>query len=142
MRVLGLDLGARRIGLAISDADGSIAFPLDTLESRGIGRDIRALCQLIEEREVQRVVVGLPLHMNGRRGPEAQRAQDFAERLSEASGLPVDTIDERWTSVEANRALRDTGHSGKTSKAVVDSVAASILLRTYLEMGHHDRGDA
>ena len=105
MRVLGVDLGSRRIGLAISDSDGTFAFPLDALESRGLARDVEALRVLIGEREVEQVVVGLPLHMSGRAGPEAESARRFARSLSEIAAVPVDLLDERWTTAEAERAL-------------------------------------
>jgi putative Holliday junction resolvase len=134
MRVLALDLGTRRIGLAISDPDAVFAFPLRTLETRGRNRDIEALQQVIAERGVERVVVGLPLHLDGRAGPEAHAAREFARALAERTGLCVDTLDERWTTVEAERALRETGRSHREQREVVDSVAASIILRTYLEL--------
>jgi putative Holliday junction resolvase len=139
MRVLGLDLGAKRIGLAISDAEGSIAFPMETLQHESRAQVFAALREVIREREVQRVVVGLPLHMDGRAGPEAEAAKKFARDLEKATGLRVDIIDERWTTVEAERSLRATGRKGRKRRAVVDSVAASILLRTYLEL--HGDGD-
>ena len=132
-RVLGVDFGTRRIGLAISDAEGAIAFPAGTLVRRGLRRDLEALAALVSQREVRRIVVGLPLHMNGRRGPEAEAAAAFAERLAEATGLPVDLLDERWTSVQAERALREGGRRGKKQREAVDSVAATLLLQTYLE---------
>ena len=97
MRILGLDLGTKRIGVALSDAGGEFAFPNSTLERKGLERDLAALCELCREREVERVVVGLPIHMDGRVGPEAKAAQTFAGRLAEAARLPVDTLDERWT---------------------------------------------
>jgi len=134
MRVLGLDLGAKRIGLAISDAEGSIAFPMETLQHESRSQVFAALQKIIRERDVERVVVGLPLHMDGRAGPEAEDAKKFARDLAVATGLPVDTIDERWTTVEAERALRAAGRKGRKKRAVVDSVAASILLRTYLDL--------
>jgi putative Holliday junction resolvase len=135
MRVLGLDLGARRIGLALSDPLGEFAFPEGTLERRSLSSDLLALCELVRERGVGRVVVGLPLHMSGRAGREAEAARRFASRLAEASGLPVDLLDERWTSVEAERALRETGGRGRRARGErgrVDAVAATLLLRTYL----------
>jgi len=142
MRVLGVDLGSKRIGLAISDPEGSIAFPMQTLVARDRARDLIALCEIIEEHAVERAVVGLPLHMNGRRGPEAERAEEFAASLAEAAGIDVDTIDERWTTVEAERALRETGRKPSKSRDIVDSVAASILLRTYLDLHAGEFGDA
>jgi len=141
-RFLGVDFGTRRIGLAVSDPSGAIAFPAGTLERRGLRRDLESLCALVKEREVARIVVGLPLHMDGRRGPEAEAAEKFATQLGEATGLPVDLFDERWTTREAERVLAETGRRGRKRRQVVDSVAASILLRAYLEQRAGARADA
>lgn len=142
MRVLGLDLGRRRIGLAVSDPSG-IALPAGTLERRTLAEDLRWLRDFSREREVCRIVVGLPIHMNGSRGPEAEEARGFAEQLGEATRLPVDLLDERWTTVEAERALRATGRRARERRKVVDSVAATLLLRTYLdrESNRRERGE-
>lgn len=134
MRVLALDLGKKRIGLAVSDEEASIAFPAGALESKGRRKDVLALLELIEEKGISRVVIGLPKHLDGRSGPEAEAALSFAQKLHEASGLPVDTLDERWTTIEAERILRDQGRKGKKRRQLVDSVAASIILRTYLDL--------
>ena len=134
MAVLGIDLGSRRIGLAISDPDGRVALPAGTLESRGRKADLAAIRSLAQERGVRRVVVGLPLHMDGRAGPEARAAQSFAEALGRELGLPVETLDERWTTREAERTLRETGGGGRRSRrGAADTVAATLLLRTFLE---------
>ncbi|MDX1650225.1 MAG: Holliday junction resolvase RuvX [Myxococcota bacterium] len=144
MTVLGVDLGTRRIGLAVSDAEERIAFPAGTLQSAGRPRDLEALRALVAERGVTHIVVGLPVHMSGREGPEARAARAFARELEEAAGVPVETLDERWTSLEAERALRATGGAarrarggrGKARRAgrgTVDEMAATILLRTFLE---------
>jgi putative Holliday junction resolvase len=130
---LGIDHGSKRIGLAVSDPSGMVALPAGTLESRGLERDLAAIRQVVEARQVERIVVGLPIHMDGRRGRQAEVAQEFAERLAEELGLPVDTLDERWTTREAERALAATGRKGKKKREVIDSVAAALLLRTYLE---------
>jgi putative Holliday junction resolvase len=130
---LGIDHGSKRIGLAISDPDGKVALPVGTLARRGLERDLAAIRELVEARQVERIVVGLPLHMDGRSGREAEAARAFAEHLASELGLPVDTIDERWTTREAERALQATGRKGKKKRAVIDSVAAALLLRTYLE---------
>ena len=115
MRVLGVDLGSRRIGLAISDPDASFAFPVDAIESKGTRRDVETLRELIVGRDIERAVVGLPLHRDGRAGPEAEAARRFADALSKAAGIPVETLDERWTTLEADRALTADGRSaGKT----------------------------
>ena len=143
--VLGLDFGTRRIGLAVSDHDGRIAFPAGCLESQGTEKDLQALCALVEKREITRVVVGLPIHLDGRAGPEADAARAFARGVAEATGLPVEMLDERWTTLEAERALAEIGgrkrggaaraarRSRAKSRGDVDAVAATILLRTYLE---------
>jgi putative Holliday junction resolvase len=133
MRTLGLDIGSKRIGLAISDETGSIAFPEGKLERSGRKRDLEALRELIVERGVERVVVGLPRHMDGREGKGADAARALAQDLATLTGLAVDLIDERLTTVEAERILRETGRRGAKRKAVVDAVAASIILRTYLD---------
>ena len=134
MRIMGLDLGSRRIGIAISDAEAEFSFPAGTLASKSVATDVAAVRALAEEREVGCIVVGLPRHMDGRRGPEAEAAEAFAKALAEATGLPVETLDERWTSVEAERGLRAQGHDGHKTRQHVDEVAASIILRTYLEL--------
>jgi putative Holliday junction resolvase len=132
-RILGLDLGSKRIGLALSDVEFDVALPEGTLERKGLPHDLAALRRLAEERGVTRIVVGLPIRMNGRRGPEAIAAEAFAKALAEATGLPVEMQDERWTTVEAQRALHATGNRARESRAHVDAVAASLLLRAYLD---------
>jgi putative Holliday junction resolvase len=135
VRILGIDLGAKRIGLAISDEDARIAFPSGTLERKSEKQALAALAALVRERGVARAVVGLPLHMSGRAGPEAEAARAFAASLAGAAGIPVDTLDERWTSVAAERSLREGGRRTieRRGKGVVDEVAATLLLSTYLE---------
>ncbi len=135
---LGLDYGERRIGMAVSDAEGEFAFPLGALERADWPKDLARLSDLIEERGIRRIVVGLPLHLDGRPGEMAAAARSFASRLEAATGLPVALQDERWTSSEAERSLRETGggrrrRKKKGAKGEVDAVAASILLRTWLE---------
>jgi len=149
MRILGLDLGAKRIGLAVSDSDTGLAFPSGILESRGRKQDVASLCEMIRERGIARVVIGLPIHMNGQHGPEARNAKEFAQMLAEAAEIPVDTLDERWTSREAQRIV-DLGNSalrgqkpgrgsgkqrspGRKQKQRVDDLAATLILRTYIE---------
>ena len=127
-------MGTKRIGLAISDEQGKIAFPSGKLERVGRKRDLEALARLIQEREIKRVVIGIPLHMSGRPGKGAEAAKSFAKDLASVAGLQVDTLDERLTSVEAERILSATGRRAKQQKEVVDSVAASIILSTYLEL--------
>lgn len=135
MRVLGLDLGEKRIGLAVSDEAAAIAFPAGFLERKGPRRDLEALVALVRERGIGGAVVGLPLHMDGRRGPEAEAAEAFARALAAAAAIPVELLDERWTSVAAERALQETGRRVKQRKGrgEVDAIAATLLLSTHLE---------
>lgn len=137
MKTLGLDMGSKRIGLAISDVEGTFAFPSGKLERKGRKVDLEAIAALVREREVERIVIGIPLHMSGRPGKGAEAAHAFARDLAEVTGILVETLDERLTTVEAERALNATGRSAKKQREVVDSVAASIILSTYLAMQHN-----
>jgi putative Holliday junction resolvase len=135
MRVLGVDFGSKRIGLAVSDENGEFAFPAGTLTSRGRKKDLAALRTMITERKVGSAVVGLPIHMDGRRGPEAEKALAFARELSASAGIPVATLDERWTSQEAERSMQGISKKRRRNlreAGAVDEAAASIILRTYL----------
>ena len=131
-RVLALDLGSRRIGMAVSDPERSLAFPaghLDRVEAR---RDLEALHALAQEREISRIVVGLPLHLDGGAGEAAQSAREFAEALARVTAVPVDLFDERWTTREALRSLRDSAPKRRRRKGEVDAVAATLLLQSWL----------
>ena len=118
------------------------AFPAGALVRTQLAQDLQALGALIAERGVTRIVVGLPLHLSGRSGAEAAAARAFAAALAEATQLPVDLFDERWTSREAERALRDAPERRKRSRGTVDSVAATLLLRSYLERERRSAGGA
>ena len=131
--ILGVDLGSKRIGLAISDATGNIAFPAGFVASRGREQDVAALREVIEERGVARVVVGLPIHLDGKPSPGSEAARRFAAELGEATGLPVELLDERWTTQAAELSLSETKGGRKKRREAVDAVAATFLLRTYLE---------
>jgi putative Holliday junction resolvase len=137
--VLALDYGSRRIGIAVSDEEARFAFPAGFLACRGHERDLSALGELISERSIRRVVVGLPLHMDGRRGEMAAGAEKFANAIAEMTGLPVEMLDERWTTREAERALRESRRGRRKRREAVDATAATLLLRTYLEHARHAR---
>jgi len=140
MAVLGIDWGERRIGLAVSDPGGVIATPVGTVVSAGRKKDIAAIRTVVEARGVDEIVVGLPVHMDGRRGEAAEAATRFARALAQSLALPVETLDERWTTAEADRALREGGPSGRRKrKESIDSMAATILLRTYLALKENRR---
>ncbi|MDX2154356.1 MAG: Holliday junction resolvase RuvX [Bryobacteraceae bacterium] len=132
-RILALDLGKRRIGLALSDPLGLTASGLETLVRTTLREDLARLSQLAAEREVARFLVGLPKNMNGTEGPAAARARAFAEKLAHTTGLPVDLWDERLTSVEAEELFKERGVRADRRRGDVDRVAASILLQEYLD---------
>jgi putative Holliday junction resolvase len=132
-RVLGIDFGERRIGLAISDRAARIAFPAGIVESRGRKHDLAALCQLAQEREIARIVVGLPIHLEGHESRGSEAARSFARALEGATGLPVELLDERWTTRAADRSLDESKSGRRRRREAVDSVAATLLLRTFLE---------
>jgi putative Holliday junction resolvase len=132
-RILGLDVGTKGIGVAVSDELGWTAQGLHTLGRRGLDADLAALGALAREHDVERVVVGLPRNMNGTLGPQAEYVLEFAEQLKAALGLPVVTWDERLTTVAANRVLLEADVSRKKRKALVDTVAAVLILQGYLD---------
>ncbi len=136
-RVAALDLGAKRIGVAFSDRGRSIASPWGTIERSGDpARDRRAVIEAVREVEASTVVVGLPLSLSGATGPAAKAAlAEAAElrQLLEPDGVAVETADERFTTVEAERALRAAGRTGKAARKVVDSAAAMVLLQAWLD---------
>ena len=132
-RVLALDLGKRRIGLALSDELGITAQGLETLQRSNIREDLARLAQLASEKNVALILMGNPLHMSGHEGRQAEYARDFGERLREATGLPIEFRDERLTTVEAQRVLRQSGISIQKRAKAVDRLAAVILLESYLD---------
>ncbi len=134
-RALGLDVGDRTIGTALSDERGLVALPGRTVERQpeGYRRDVAAVRSLVEANEVDVVVVGLPLSMNGTVGPQAEKVMDFAEKLRAGLEVPVELIDERFTTSQANRAMRDADVSRKRRSQAVDSMAAALILQSYLD---------
>jgi putative Holliday junction resolvase len=134
VRVLGLDLGSKRIGVAVSDRSGTIATPLTVVARSGsVPRDHQRLRALVVEEEAERVVVGLPLSLDGRVGPAAQRAIAEAEELATVVEVPVETFDERLTTVSADRALMEARIPASARRRVVDKVAAAVMLQTWLD---------
>ena len=132
-RVLGLDVGARRIGLAVSDPLGLTAQGLETLQRQNKRLDFEKLKQVIREYQVSEIVVGYPLRMSGEEGIQAERMQLFAEELRKRFKLPVHLWDERLTSTQANRLLRETDMSIKRRGQVVDQMAAVLILQNWME---------
>jgi putative Holliday junction resolvase len=134
-RLLGLDFGTRRVGAAITDPDRKMAFPLEIYELRGVEPDARHYRELVLENEIERIVVGLPLHTSGREGDLAQRARKFGAWLTSVTERPVVYHDERYTTIEAERSLIDAGLTSKKRKALRDKLAAQIMLQGYLDAG-------
>jgi putative Holliday junction resolvase len=134
-RLLGVDYGSVRVGLAVSDPDRKIAFPLAIYTRRDRERDAAYFRDLVTREEVGGLVVGLPVHTDGREGQKAEEARAFGRRLTEATGLPVVFWDERFTTVEAESALWAAGLTHKQRKERRDKVAAQILLQAYLDAG-------
>ncbi len=132
-RILSLDFGSKTIGLAVSDPLGITAQGLPTLRRKNKRTDFGTLADLIRRYEIAEIVLGLPLHMSGRAGIQAERAQLFAEDLRKHFGLPVHLWDERLTSAEANRVLRESEMSIRRRGEVVDRLAAVLILQSFLE---------
>jgi putative Holliday junction resolvase len=146
-RILGIDYGRARIGLAIADAEAGLARPMDTLERINRNEDMRRLREIARAHDVKQIVVGLPLRLDGTRGEMAEEAARFAERVHKQLGIPVEMVDERLTSWEAERLLEEQGgrilrdHKESAHKkrkppeprSSVDAVAAAVILKEYLE---------
>jgi putative Holliday junction resolvase len=132
-RLLGVDYGSVRVGLAVSDPQRKIAFPLATYERRGRERDAAYFRQVVEAEEIAELVVGLPLHTDGREGQKAAEARAFGQWLAETTCLPVRYWDERFTTIEAEDALWSAGLTHKRRKQRRDRVAAQMLLQAYLD---------
>lgn len=132
-RILALDLGARRIGAALSDPLGLTAQGIQTVIRTNIREDLARLSEIIRQNGVTLILLGNPLHMSGNEGRQSGWVRDFAERLKAHTGLPVRLWDERLTSVEAGRVLRSSGISIEKRARAVDRLSAVLLLQSYLE---------
>ena len=133
MRALALDVGDRRIGVALSDPTGLIATPLTTITRRGEAEDVDAVLALVSEHEAGEIVVGLPLSLSGHAGPQARRVSHLARSLARKAAVPVETIDERYSTVEAEKRLREAGRRPSRDRARVDAAAAAVILQAHLD---------
>lgn len=133
MRVLGIDFGERRIGIAVSDPDGRLAVARETIERVSDRQVIRRLLEIVREDEVEQVVIGEPRGLDGSRGEAAARVARFARKLRRTTALPCRLIDESLTSVEAKERLRQAGIDPRRSPERVDALAAQILLQEFLD---------
>ena len=137
MRFMGLDIGHKRIGIALSDGLGMIASPRNSLQRTGQEKDIAQLLELAENEGVEEILVGMPYSLDGSAGPQAQKVTDFIHILSERSTIKVTTWDERFSSVAAERALLEGGLSRSRRRLKIDKVAAAYMLQGYLDYHNH-----
>lgn len=132
-KVIGIDPGTRRIGVAISDDGGTMAFPLAVLRRREDGAHLDELAELVRVREATELVVGLPTRLDGTEGPQAREAIELAGRLRSRLDLPIHMLDERFTTRIAEAALREGRVGSRKQRPVVDKIAATVLLQSYLD---------
>ena len=133
MRTIGIDYGERRVGVAISDPFGSIALGLETVVVKSLRDAVTKVSEICREKDASTVVVGLPLNMNGTRGPMVERVERFVTELAESLGIPVLTYDERLSSAMVERTLLDADMSRSKRKGVRDMLAAQVILQGYLD---------
>ena len=134
-RALGLDVGDRRIGVALSDPTGMLATPLAAIDRRAAQGGLETVARLARENEAAAIVVGMPVSLDGSIGPQAQAVQSFISALSEVCPLPIHTVNEQYTSAEAERRLRDVGVEPSREPGRVDALAAAIILQEWLDAG-------
>jgi putative Holliday junction resolvase len=142
MRAMGLDVGDRRIGIAVSDETGTIAQGRGVYLRRGGEEDLEHIADLCRRERVETIVVGLPLNMDGTEGDQALKARDFGAELARETGLKVEFLDERLTTVEADRVLREAGLREKKRRKVRDELAAVLILQAWLDRRRGERAEA
>jgi putative Holliday junction resolvase len=130
MRVIALDVGERRIGVAVSDPTGTLVTPHTVIQRRSKAEDFATVARLVAELEAERVVVGLPLSLNGEVGPQARRVTRYARALAQTLDVPVELYDERYSTVTADALLAESGHKRRVP---IDAAAAAVILQNYLE---------
>jgi len=136
--VIAIDLGSRRIGVAVTDGLGLMAQPLETVPRHGGQRDLDAIAALVRAHDAERIVLGLPLDPEGERGRAAKSVEAFAGRLRAVVGVPVELIDESFSTVEAEEVLLAADVSRARRREVVDKMAAAVILRRWLDANAHD----
>ena len=130
---MGLDVGEKRIGVAVSDPTGLLASPLQAIKSTPDSDDVESVLRIAAEQEVGEIVVGMPLSLSGRAGPQAKRVSAIARTLASRTSVPVGFVDERYSTAEAEKRLREAGRRAAKVKARVDAAAAAIVLQAYLD---------
>ncbi len=141
VRVVAIDLGKARVGIAVSDDLGLLAHPRPSLEGKSRKPLIAALAAMAREEGTQRFLLGLPLEMTGEHGPAARRVMGFAQELANATGVEIELVDERLTTVEAAQQLRGSGVNAREGKGLIDGVAAAVILQSWLDARRGDRDD-
>ncbi len=139
-RMMGLDIGEARIGVALSDPMGIIASPHGVIAGQDAGQALAEIRSLAEAQGVTAIVAGVPLNQHGQPGPQAEKVLAFVERLREAVDVPVDTIDERFTSAQAERTMASAGKKKKGNKGLVDQLAAQQILETWMAKRKREGG--
>jgi putative Holliday junction resolvase len=140
MVFLALDVGDKTIGVAASDELGWTAQPVRTIRRSNLAEDLEDLAQIVAEREPQRLIIGMPLNMDDSEGPRATKTRHFAEHVARRFGLPIVLWDERLTTWEAERMLREMNVNAKRRREVIDTVAAVVILKSYLDSGSPEQG--
>ena len=130
---MALDVGGKRIGVAVSDPTGLVPTPITAIGTRSESEDVDAVLLLADEHAVEEIVVGLPLSLSGQHGPQARKVTRFAESLSSRASVPVTTLDERYSTAEAERLLRESGVQPGRERARTDAAAAAVILKAYLD---------
>ncbi|NLK70475.1 MAG: Holliday junction resolvase RuvX [Clostridiales bacterium] len=133
MKIMAVDFGDSRTGLAVCDKMELLASPLCVVEEKDFDNCILKVSELVKENKIEKIIVGYPVNMNGTVGERADRCKLFADTLAEKVGIPVEMWDERCTTVSAHNYLNQTNTRGKKRKAIIDAVAATIILENYLE---------
>ena len=142
MRVIGIDLGSKRIGIALSDSDLTVATPLDVVERSGnVEKDHIAILKITDEWEVQKIIVGLPVSLDGTLGPSAQSVMDEIKMLRGVTDIPIETHDERFTTVTAEQILLQQNVKRDKRKRVIDKVAAAIILQGWIDSFNKSKDD-
>lgn len=138
MRILGLDLGEKRIGVAVSDPLGITAQGVTVIGRKTLEDDLKRIKEIVDEYRADSIVVGMPINMDGTKGKSAEKVSEFAETLRAAIGVPVNTYDERLSTKESEKFLISSDVSRKKRKSVIDKIAAQIILESYLERIKND----
>lgn len=133
MRKLGIDYGDARLGFALSDPMGIIASPLEVYNRKGLDADLKYIAELVNSKEIDTAVIGLPVNMDGTRGVRAEKSTEFGDALKQFCGVTVEYIDERLTTVSAEKALIEGNMRREKRKEVIDKIAAQIILQSYLD---------